>query len=53
VSGAVGWDWIGANLDDGTALMAFRIRNAAGEPVWASATIRAPAANRARCRQKP
>src|SRR5207247_10075040 len=23
---AVGWDWLGANLDDGGALMAFRIR---------------------------
>src|SRR5690606_13686677 len=23
---AAGWDWIGANLDDGAALMAFRIR---------------------------
>ena len=42
VSGAVGWDWIGANLDDGSALMAFRIRDAAGQPVWTAATIRAP-----------
>jgi len=25
-SQAVGWDWIGINLDDGAALMAFRIR---------------------------
>jgi len=41
VSGAVGWDWIGANLDDGSALMVFRMRDAAGQPVWASATIRA------------
>jgi predicted secreted hydrolase len=26
--GGVGWDWIGINLDDGGALMAFRIRDA-------------------------
>jgi predicted secreted hydrolase len=40
--GAVGWDWIGANLDGGGALMAFRIRDRAGRSVWASATLRAP-----------
>ena len=27
---AVGWDWTGINLDDGGALMAFRIRDAHG-----------------------
>ena len=27
---AVGWDWVGLNLDDGGALMAFRIRDADG-----------------------
>ncbi|HUP09130.1 MAG TPA: carotenoid 1,2-hydratase, partial [Caldimonas sp.] len=27
---AVGWDWIGMNLDDGSALMAFRIRRRDG-----------------------
>ena len=42
VAGAVGWDWIGANLDDGSAFMAFRIRGAKGESVWAGATMRAP-----------
>jgi predicted secreted hydrolase len=42
VSGAVGWDWIGVNLDDGGALMAFRIRDAAGQTVWAGATLRGP-----------
>ncbi len=41
-AGAVGWDWIGANLDDGSAFMAFRMRGANGEPIWAGATIRAP-----------
>jgi len=38
---AAGWDWIGINLDDGGALMAFRIRARAGEAVrWASARLR-------------
>ncbi len=32
---AVGWDWIGLNLDDGSALMAFRIRAADGTTLWA------------------
>jgi predicted secreted hydrolase len=35
---AVGWDWAGLNLDDGGALMAFRIRNAAGVVRWAGGT---------------
>ena len=37
---AVGWDWIGINLDDGAALMAFRIRGLNGEARWAGGTIR-------------
>lgn len=37
---AVGWDWLGANLDDGSALMAFQIRDKAGAPLWAHATLR-------------
>jgi predicted secreted hydrolase len=37
---AVGWDWIGVNLDDGGALMAFRIRGARGEQRWAGGTLR-------------
>ncbi|MEN3295346.1 MAG: hypothetical protein V7642_4599 [Burkholderiales bacterium] len=37
---AVGWDWVGANLDDGSALMAFQIRTAAGSKLWAVATLR-------------
>jgi predicted secreted hydrolase len=37
---AVGWDWIGLNLDDGAALMAFRIRGAHGEQRWAGGTLR-------------
>jgi predicted secreted hydrolase len=32
---AVGWDWIGMNLDDGSSLMAFRIRDHQGRALWA------------------
>ncbi|HWJ35769.1 MAG TPA: lipocalin-like domain-containing protein [Steroidobacteraceae bacterium] len=39
-SQAVGWDWIGINLDDGAALMAFRMRGAHGESRWAGGTLR-------------
>jgi len=38
---AQGWDWIGINLDDGGALMAFRIRSHDGTAFWAGATLRA------------
>jgi predicted secreted hydrolase len=37
---AVGWDWIGINLSDGAALMAFRIRGLNGEARWAGGTLR-------------
>jgi predicted secreted hydrolase len=37
---AAGWDWIGANLDDGSALMAFQIRGKQGGKLWAHATLR-------------
>lgn len=37
---AVGWDWLGANLDDGSALMAFRIRDKSGGKLWAHAALR-------------
>ena len=37
---AYGWDWAGINLDDGSALMVFRMRNAAGTAHWAAATLR-------------
>jgi predicted secreted hydrolase len=37
---AVGWDWVGTNLDDGSALMAFRIRTADGQALWQHATLR-------------
>jgi predicted secreted hydrolase len=38
--GARGWDWIGVNLDDGGALMAFRIRGDDDRIVWAGGTLR-------------
>jgi predicted secreted hydrolase len=38
--GASGWDWLGANLDDGGALMAFVMRDRSGRPLWAAATLR-------------
>jgi predicted secreted hydrolase len=39
---AQGWDWLGANLDGGGALMAFRMRGKDGQTLWAAATYRAP-----------
>ncbi|HLX01723.1 MAG TPA: carotenoid 1,2-hydratase, partial [Trinickia sp.] len=38
---AVGWDWIGIDLDGGGALMAFQIRDKAGRKFWAGGTLRA------------
>jgi len=38
--GAVGWDWTGLNLDDGGALMAFRIRGPGGRQIWAGGSYR-------------
>ena len=37
---AVGWDWTGINLDDGGALMLFRIRDRDGNKLWAGGTLR-------------
>jgi predicted secreted hydrolase len=37
---ADGWDWVGLNLDDGGALMAFRIRDHQGQSYWAGGTLR-------------
>ena len=34
MAGAVGWDWIGINLLDGSSVMAFRMRNAAKETLF-------------------
>jgi predicted secreted hydrolase len=38
---AVGWDWIGINLADGAALMAFRMRDESGRTLWAGGSYRA------------
>ena len=40
---AVGWDWIGMNLDDGAALMAFRMRRKDGSTLWAGGSFRSAA----------
>lgn len=37
---AVGWDWVGLNLDDGGALMAFQVRDASGKALWAGGSLR-------------
>lgn len=37
---AVGWDWIGMNLDDGSALTAFHLRRADGSALWAGGSLR-------------
>jgi predicted secreted hydrolase len=40
---AVGWDWIGMNLADGSALTAFQLRNKAGAALWDGGSFRHPA----------
>jgi predicted secreted hydrolase len=37
---AVGWDWVGMNLDDGSALTAFRLRRQDGTTVYAGGSFR-------------
>lgn len=37
---AQGWDWIGMNLHDGSALTAFRLRRADGSAVWDGGSFR-------------
>ena len=37
---AVGWDWVGMNLDDGSALTAFRLRRADGSSLYAGGSFR-------------
>ena len=37
---AVGWDWIGMNLHDGSALTAFRLRDRTGQALWAGGSWR-------------
>jgi predicted secreted hydrolase len=41
---AVGWDWIGMNLFDGSALTAFVLRRADGSALWAGGSFRAAGA---------
>ena len=38
---AQGWDWIGMNLDDGSALTAFHLRRRNGSALWAGGSFRA------------
>lgn len=38
---SVGWDWAGLNMDDGSAVTVFRVRDAQGQPVWTGGSIRA------------
>jgi len=40
---AVGWDWIGMNLIDGSALTAFQLRTKAGAALWDGGSFRHPA----------
>ncbi|MEY2893459.1 MAG: hypothetical protein RJA98_3367 [Pseudomonadota bacterium] len=37
---AVGWDWIGINLHDGSALTAFQLRRTDGSALWAGGSHR-------------
>jgi predicted secreted hydrolase len=39
---AVGWDWMGMNLDDGSALTAFRLRRQDGDTLWDGGSFRPP-----------
>ncbi len=38
---AQGWDWIGMNLDDGSALTTFHLRRKNGSALWAGGSFRA------------
>lgn len=41
---AAGWDWAGINLDEGGALMAFRMRDRQGGTLYAGGTLALPGA---------
>jgi predicted secreted hydrolase len=41
-AGAVGWDWTALDLDDGGALMLFRIRGRDGTAIWVGGAYRDP-----------
>ena len=40
---AVGWDWMGINLFDGSALTAFQLRDKAGRAMWDGGSFRSAA----------
>ena len=42
---AVGWDWIGINLFDGSALTAFQLRDKAGRALWDGGSFRSAGAS--------
>lgn len=42
---AVGWDWMGMNLRDGSALTVFRLRDKDGQAVWAGGSFRSASAS--------
>ena len=50
---AAGWDWVGLNLDDGSALMAFRIRATDGSVLWSHARRREAADAASQVRFEP
>ncbi len=37
---AVGWDWIGMNLFDGSSVTAFQLRDKEGRPIWDGGSFR-------------
>jgi len=37
---ASGWDWLGLNMDDGSALTLFRMRHKDGHALWAGGSLR-------------
>lgn len=43
---ARGWDWMGINLMDGSALMAFQVRDPAGRALWDGGAVRTSAGQR-------
>ena len=43
---AVGWDWIGMNLFDGSTLMAFQMRDKTGKVLWDGGSFRHPVFHR-------
>lgn len=43
---AVGWDWIGMNFFDGSALTAFQLRDKSGQALWSGGSFRTGAGQR-------